>query len=170
MQYRKTLKKRNIKGFKGFISILMACLALDWLMLNFQWYKSLPQYHWTGRYGQSGSAHYGLIGIFVCTAIGLLVFEQARRKIRIKVCSKCGLSRAVTKTTALLTNEQKEDLYKKSPELFSEIHLNLKTALSSNVTGNYVQCKKCGYQHECKLRTDAHVPDDFRESDSGYIR
>ena len=91
------------------------------------------------------------------------LFEEARRKIRIKVCSKCGLSRAVTKTTALLTNEQKEDLYKKSPELFSEIHLNLKTALSSNVTGNYVQCKKCGYQHECKLRTDAHVPDDFRE-------
>ena len=155
MQYKKTLKKRNIKGFKGFISILMACLALDWLMLNFQWYKSLP---------------HGLIGIFVCTFIGFFVFEQASRKIRIKVCSKCGLSRAVTKTTALLTNEQKEDLYKKSPELFSEIHLNLKTALSSNVTGNYVQCKKCGYQHECKLRTDAHVPDDFRESDSGYIR
>ena len=170
MQYRKTLKKRNIKTFKGLISILIACLALDWLMLNFQWYKSLPQYHWTDGYGQPVSMHLGLIGIFICSMIIAVISIEARRKIRVKVCSKCGLSRAVTKTTALLTNEQKEDLYKKSPELFSEIHLNLKTALSSNVTGNYVQCKKCGYQHECKLRTDAHVPDDFRESDSGYIR
>jgi len=170
MQYRKTLKKRNIKTFKGLISILIACLALDWLMLNFQWYTSLPQYHWTDSYGQPVSMHSGLIGIFVCTFIGFFVFEQASRKIRIKVCSKCGLSRAVTKTTALLTNEQKEDLYKKSPELFSEIHLNLKTALSSNVTGNYVQCKKCGYQHERKLRTHAPVPGDFRESDCGNIR
>jgi hypothetical protein len=43
-------------------------------------------------------------------------------------------------------------------------------ALSSRVTANYVRCKKCGYQHECKLRTDAHVPDDYREVDSGFIR
>ena len=83
--------------------------------------------------------------------------------------NECGLSRAITKTTVLLTNEQKEDLHKKSPELFSEIHLNLKMALKSNVTANYVQCKKCSYQYECKLRTDAHVPDDFRDSSSrGY--
>ena len=170
MQYKKTLKKRSIKGFAGLISLLIACLTLDWLMLNFQCYTSLPQLHWTDEYGQPLSMHYGLVGIFVCAIIGVFVIEVVGRKIRFNVCSKCGLSRAVTKTTALLTNEQKEDLYKKSPELFSEIHLNLKTALSSNVTGNYVQCKKCGYQHECKLRTDAHVPDDFRESDSGYIR
>ena len=113
---------------------------------------------------------YGLVGIFVCAIIRVFVFEEVGRKIRSKVCSKCGLSRAITKTTILLTNEQKKDIYKKIPELFSEIYLNLKTALSSNVTGNYVQCKKCGYQHECKLRADAHVPDDFRESDSGYIQ
>jgi hypothetical protein len=170
MEYKKILKKRNIKMVAGFISILIACLALDWLMLNFQWYTSLPQYHWTNRFGQPYSMHYGLVGIIVCVFIGLLVFEEARRRLRVKVCSKCGQSRAITKTTVLLTNEQKEDLHKKSPELFSEIHLDLKMALKSNVTANYVQCKKCGYQHECKLRTDAHVPDDFRESDSGYIR
>ena len=170
MKYRKTLIKRNIKAFKGFISILIACLALDWLMLNFQCYTQLPQLHQTDEYGQPHSMHYGLVGIFVCAIIRVFVFEEVGRKIRSKVCSKCGLSRAITKTTILLTNEQKKDLYKKIPELFSEIYLNLKTALSSNVTGNYVQCKKCGYQHECKLRADAHVPDDFRESDSGYIQ
>ena len=170
MQYKKILKKRSIKAFAGLISFLMACLTLDWLMLNFQWYTSLPQLHWTDEYGQPHSMHYGLIGIFVCAIIGGLLFEEGRRKIRSNVCSKCGLSRAVTKTTTLLTNEQKEDLYKKSPALFSEIHLNLKMALSSRVTANYVRCKKCGYQHECKLRTDAHVPDDYREVDNGYIR
>jgi transcription elongation factor Elf1 len=139
-------------------------------MLNFQWYTSLPQLHWTDEYGQPKSMHYGLVGIFVCAFIGVFVIEVVERKIRFNVCSKCGLSRAVTKTTILLTNEQKEDLYKKSPALFSEIHLNLKMALSSRVTANYVRCKKCGYQHECKLRTDAHVPDDYREVDSGFIR
>jgi hypothetical protein len=170
MQYKKTLKKRNIKTFKWVISCLIVCLTLDWLMLNFQWYTSLPQLHWTDEYGQPNSMHYGLVGIFLCAIIGGILFEEGRRKIRSNVCSKCGLSRAVTKTIILLTNEQKEDLYKKSPALFSEIHLNLKMALSSRVTANYVRCKKCGYQHECNLRTDAHVPDDYREVDSGFIR
>ena len=169
MQYKKTLKKRSIKGFAVSISPLIACLTLHWLMLNFQWYTSLPQLHWTDEYGQPRSMHYGLVGIFVCAIIGVVVFEAARHRPRVKVCSKCGQSTAITKTTVLLTNEQKEDLHKKSPELFSEIHLDLKMALKSNVTANYVQCKKCGYQHECKLRTDAHVPDDFRRSDSGYM-
>ena len=170
MEYKKILKKRSIKTFAEVVSILIACLALHWLMFNFQWYSSLPDFRWTDGYGQSLSMHYGLVAIFICSMIIAVISIEARRKIRVKVCSECGLSRAITKTTVLLTNEQKEDLHKKSPELFSEIHLNLKMALKSNVTANYVQCKKCGYQHECKLRTDAHVPDDFRESDSGYIR
>ena len=170
MEYKKILKKRSIKMVTEVVSILIACLALHWLMLNFQWYSSLPDFRWTNGDGQPLSMHYGLVAMLVCSLIIGVIFEEARRKIRVKVCSKCGLSRAITKTTVLLTNEQKEDLHKKSPELFSEIHLNLKMALKSNVTANYVQCKKCGYQHECKLRTDAHVPDDFRESDSGYIR
>ena len=67
MQYRKTLKKRAIKGFKGFISILMACLALDWLMLNFQWYTSLPQYHWTDSNGHPANM------IIVTTSVNNLV-------------------------------------------------------------------------------------------------
>ena len=96
MEYKKILKKRNIKMVAGFISILIACLALDWLMLNFQWYTSLPQYHWTHRFGQPYSMHYGLVGIIVCVFIGLLVFEEARRRLRVKVCSKCGQSRAIT--------------------------------------------------------------------------
>ena len=61
MQYRKTLKKRNIKGFKGLISILIACLALDWLMLNFQWYTSLPQYHWTDNMDNLAACITGLL-------------------------------------------------------------------------------------------------------------
>ena len=141
-------------------------------MLNFQWY-TLVYHSFTGQVNMDNLKVHALRA---CCRILVMRIYWRRRILKrldrvqdVKVGSGCGLSTAITKTTVLLTNEQKEDLHKKSPELFSEIHLDLKMALKSNVTANYVQCKKCGYQHECKLRTDAHVPDDFRRSDSGYM-
>ena len=167
MEYKDILATRSKKVLIELISGLIACFILHWLMLNFQWYNSLPTLQWTDAKGRASSAHYGLVGIFVCAFFGLLfgsfMFERAVGNVRIKLCSKCGLSRVIKKSTVLMTNEQKENLYKKSPQLFSEIHLNLQMAMKSNVTANYLQCGKCGHQRECKLRTDAHVPDDFHD-------
>ena len=82
---------------------------------------------------------------------------------RSKECPRCGVSRAITKSTILLSTEEKEGLFKTSPQLFSEIDLELRSAIESRVTATYVECKNCGNQLECSLKTDAHITDDYRE-------
>lgn len=164
MEYKNILKKRSAKAFKMISMVLIACLVLHLILLQFSWYSALPNVSWRSKTGIHYSIHYGLIGISLCAIILSVLAETIATKVRLSVCAKCGVSRAISKTTILLTDEQKKDMHKKSPELFTAIGLNLDSALNARVTANYVRCKNCNYQHDSVLKTDAYVPDNYASS------
>jgi len=158
--------KKNAKDLiYGCYSGLVVCLLLHLLMLNVPEYSSLPYFVWSDKtYGAEYSLHYGLIGLISFAIIALIINEIIRPRVRLRKCSKCGLTRAITKTTVLLTKEEKEDLYKHSPMLFTAIGIDLQKAIESSVTANYISCSECNHHYKSRLRTDAHIGDDFYDA------
>lgn len=160
------MKNTGKKGATDLIKLacgLIILFLLHWIMLQMAWYSSLPNLAWDDEYGVQNSVHSGLIGIILLALTIGVASEEVARRFRSKECPRCGVSRAIKKSTILLSTEEKEGLFKTSPQLFSEIGLELRSAIESRVTATYVQCKNCGNQLECSLKTDAHITDDYRE-------